>query len=176
MSIMDSPDVVVNLYHNDFITVICEESIEFLACLARENPDGHFLVNFSKLDKGRHVICLCHIKDALQDFIYVWQTPLLYLKIRHDTGKFIDVGNSVFEDSNGLVKSKVIKIKCKKRVSSLRYLAACQVDNDRLVELRTLCSRELQLHNFLLSEKSELKYYSVECVLGSTCSCDLSLL
>jgi hypothetical protein len=176
MSIMDSPDVVVNLYHNDFITVICEESIEFLACLARENPDSHLLVNFSKLIKGRHVICLCQIKNALQDYTYGWQTPLLYLKIRHDTGKFIDVGNSVFEDSNGLVKSKVIKIKCKKRVSSLRYLAACQVDNDRLVELRTLCSRELQLANFLLCKKFELIYFNVEGDLVSTCSCDLTLL
>ena len=176
MSTMDSPDVVVNLYHSDFITVICEESIEFLACLARENPDSHFLVNFSELSKGRHVICLCQIKYALQDYTYGWQTPLLYLKIRHNTGMFIDVGNSVFEDSHGVVKSKVIKIRCKKRVSSLRYLAACQVDNDRLVELRNMCSRELQLHLYARSVKSELKYYTVECVLSSTCSCDLSLL
>jgi len=175
MSTMDSPDVVVNLYHSDFITVICEESIEFLACLARENPDSHFLVNFSELSKGRHVICLCQIKYALQDYTYGWQTPLLYLKIRHNTGMFIDVGNSVFEDSHGVVKSKVIKIRCKKRVSSLRYLAACQVDNDRLVELRNMCSRELQLHLYARSVKSELKYYTVECELSSTCSCDLSL-
>ena len=175
MSTMDSPDVVVNLYHSDFITVICEESIEFLACLARENPDSHFLVNFSELSKGRHVICLCQIKYALQDYTYGWQIPLLYLKIRHNTGMFIDVGNSVFEDSYGVVKSKVIKIRCKKRVSSLRYLAACQVDNDRLVELRNTCSRELQLHLYARSVKSELKYYTVECELSSTCSCDLSL-
>jgi len=164
------------LYHNDFITVICEESIEFLACLARENPDSHLLVNFSKLSKGRHVICLCQSKIALQDYTYGWQTPLLYLKIRHDTGKFTDVGNSVFEDSSLSVMSRVIKVTPKKTVSSLRYLSACQLSSGMLIELRTLCSFELQLANYLLCKKSELTYFNVEGDLVSTCSCDLTFL
>jgi len=173
MSTMDPPDVVVNLYHNDFITVICEESIEFLVCLARENPDSHLLVNFSKLSKGRHVICLCQSKIAFQDYTYGWQTPLLYIKVRHSTGEFIDVGNIVFEDSNNSVKSKVIRVKSKKTVSSLRYLSACQLSSGMLTELRTICSFELQLVNYLLCKKSELTYFNVEGDLVSTCSCDL---